>query len=83
MKYFTYIIQCSNGHYYVGHTANLAKRLERHRNKTGAQYTKQNNPISIVWSASYETELAAIKREKQIKGWGRAKKENLIRGFWE
>jgi putative endonuclease len=83
MKYFTYIILCGNNKYYVGHTADLQKRFDRHKNKTGARFTLQNKPMRILWSKEFKTEIESVKREKQIKGWSRIKKEKLINGIWE
>ena len=83
MKYFTYIILCSNNKYYVGHTNNLKSRFSRHLQKSGAKFTAQNKPIRLLWEQQFNTEIEAIKREKQIKGWSRIKKENLIKGTWK
>lgn len=82
MKYFTYIILCSNNKYYVGYTSDLRKRFYRHLTKSGAKFTLQNKPLKILWKQEFETEVEAIKRERQIKGWTRAKKQNLIKGVW-
>lgn len=82
MKYSTYILLCQNGTYYTGHTSDLSERFIRHLNKTGAKHTAQNAPLKIVWSQNFNTEIEAIKREQQIKGWSRAKKEKLIKGIW-
>ena len=83
MKYYTYIILCENNHYYVGHTLNLASRFERHLKKYGAKFTLQNKPIKLVWSQKFDSEIESIRREIQIKGWSRIKKEKLISGDWE
>jgi predicted GIY-YIG superfamily endonuclease len=83
MNYFTHIILCSNGKYYVGHTNNLEERFKYHLNKIGAKYTAQNKPLKIVWSQKFDSKATAMKREKQIKGWTRVKKEKLIEGIWE
>jgi predicted GIY-YIG superfamily endonuclease len=83
MNYFAYIILCSNNHYYVGHTNNLENRFDYHLKKIGAKFTSQNKPIRILWSQEFDNEIDAIKREKQIKGWTRAKKEKLIQGIWK
>lgn len=83
MNYHVYMIETKNGGYYVGHTSNLIRRFERHLSKTGAKFTAQNVPIKVVWSQKLESELLAVKREKQIKGWRREKKENLIKGVWK
>jgi len=82
MKYCTYIILCKNSKYYVGHTNNIESRFTRHKQKTGAKFTAQNKPIKILWKQKFETEIEAVKREKQLKGWSRIKKENLIKGIW-
>jgi predicted GIY-YIG superfamily endonuclease len=83
MDYFTYIILCSNNKYYVGHTNNVELRFSRHLQKSGAKFTAQNEPVKILWKQEFKTEIEAIKREKQIKGWTRIKKEKLIEGIWK
>ncbi|MGI6370951.1 MAG: GIY-YIG nuclease family protein [Patescibacteria group bacterium] len=83
MRYYTYILLCDNGSYYTGHTKNTTSRLYRHINKQGAKHTFKNKPRRILWKQEFKTEIAAIRREKQIKGWSRIKKEKLISGFWK
>lgn len=83
MKYFTYILLCSDNKYYVGHTADLNQRFDRHLDKVGAKFTSQNKPIKIAWYQKFESEIESIKREKQIKGWSRVKKKKLIKGLWK
>ena len=83
MKYSTYIILCDNGKYYVGHSSNVGLRFERHLSKSGAKFTAQNIPVEILWKQEFDTEIEAIRREKQRKGWNRVKKENLIKGTWK
>lgn len=81
-KFFTYIIRCGNGSYYTGHSQSVLGRLKRHLQKTGARFTAQNKPKEVVWSKAFDTEFEAVRREKQIKGWSRSKKEKLISGLW-
>ena len=83
MSYSTYIILCDNNKYYVGHSKDPDSRLMRHKARDGAKFTKQNKPVKILCKQEFKTELEAIRREKQIKGWSREKKENLINGVWE
>lgn len=80
MKWFVYIVQCSNGSYYTGHTHSEAKRLDRHQKGTGAKHTAVFSPQDIVYSEQFETEQAAIRRERQIKRWSKTKKKALIEG---
>lgn len=80
MKFHLYILQCQNGKYYTGTTNNLEKRLKQHQSKiNGAKFTKDFNFKELVYSEVYETRALAMKREQQIKGWSKAKKEALIR----
>jgi len=83
MKYFTYIILCKNEQHYIGHTNNLESRFLRHTNKSGAKFTKIYKPVKLVWYQEFDKEIDAIKKEKQIKGWTRNKKEKLIKEIWK
>ena len=77
---FTYILLCSNNEYYVGSTFDLKKRLQEHYNGEGGRFTKFNRPVTLVYSEEYETISEAFRRERQLHGWSRAKKEALING---
>lgn len=78
---YTYILRLSNGKYYVGSTYNLQNRLREH--SVGHDfYTKAHLPVELVYFEEYPTKEEAAKREYQLKGWSREKKENLISGKW-
>ncbi len=77
MVYFVYILECDDKSYYAGITWNLKKRLAEH-NKGFSIATKGKLPVKLVYSESLIDKFAAAKREKEIKGWGRAKKQKLI-----
>lgn len=79
MLFFTYILECADGTYYVGCTNNLKKRLKEHNNsKWGAHYTKIRRPVILKYSEKFNTLLAARGREAEIKRWKREEKENLL-----
>jgi len=77
-----YILRCANNSYYVGSTDNITARIKTHNTGEGASYTKKYKPVKLVYFEEYETRKEAEKREKQIKGWNRLKKEKLIKGIW-
>ena len=79
-KGFTYILQVNNGQYYVGSTDNLELRLAQHQSGNGAQFTKAHLPVKLVYYEEFDRIDEAFKREKQLQGWSRAKKEALING---
>ena len=48
----------------------------------GSLYTSKHKPQRVVYLEEYENLDEARRREKQIKGWTRKKKEKLIKGEW-
>jgi tRNA/rRNA methyltransferase len=82
MSFHTYIVRCSDGRYYVGHTDDLEHRIAQHQSGQVAGYTRSRTPVTLMWSEAFPSRLEAIEAERQLKGWGRPKKEALIRGDW-
>ena len=85
MSTTVYILQCANGQYYVGSTTDLVKRIGEHQLADealykGAKFTKEHQPVELVYTEEYEDEHKARLRERQLHGWSRAKKEALIKG---
>jgi putative endonuclease len=76
--YFVYILANGRRKLYVGVTNDLKRRVLEHRQKLMAGYTRQYNIARLVFFESTPNVSAAIAREKQIKGWIRAKKVALI-----
>ena len=79
--YYVYIIRSVSfsRRLYVGFTTDLFARVADH-NEGKCVFTKKFRPWNIVHSEQFETESFALKRERQLKGWSRAKKEAIIRG---
>lgn len=77
--YFVYILVNPQNKLYVGCTLKLQKRLERHNLGLGAEFTKRNKNFKLIYFEEYTTLLQARRREHQIKGWRREKKDNLIK----
>jgi putative endonuclease len=81
MKGYTYILQCRDGSYYIGSTQDLMRRFWQHQNGFGANHTAHRLPVRLVYYETHHRVDAAFKREKQLQGWSRKKKEALINGF--
>jgi putative endonuclease len=76
---FVYILECADDSYYVGVTNNVGRRFIEHM--TGfneGSYTSKRRPLKLVFCKHFTSPVEAIKYEKQVKGWTRAKKEALI-----
>lgn len=63
---------------YVGMTNSLIGRIGEHKEKKTKSFTQRYNADRLVWFEEHGGPLSAIAREKQIKGWARAKKVALI-----
>ena len=83
MAFYVYILRCSDGSYYTGHTDNLESRLAAHKRGEIGGHTLTRRPVALVFSDQFSTREDAFERERQIKGWSKAKKEALIEGNWE
>ncbi|PJA41802.1 hypothetical protein CO177_00520 [Candidatus Wolfebacteria bacterium CG_4_9_14_3_um_filter_37_9] len=85
MSYFVYILRFTDNSLYIGQTNNLNKRLKNHLIKTtkSAKFSKDHGDFKLVHKEEYNSRLEAMRREKQLKGWTRAKKEALISGNFE
>jgi len=66
MSYFVYILQASDGTYYVGQTQNLEDRLLRHKQGRSLA-TKSRSGWQLVYREEFATRAEAVHREKQIK----------------
>ncbi|KXK08008.1 MAG: GIY-YIG nuclease superfamily protein [Microgenomates bacterium OLB22] len=78
MFWYTYILICRDNSYYVGITNNIEKRVILHNSGKGSKYLLSKLPVTLAYSETYPNKSAARKREVQLKGWSRIKKEQLI-----
>ena len=79
--YNVYILKCSDNTYYTGMTSGLELRIKKHETSFYKNsYTSFRLPIELVFFCEFQNVNEAIKKEKQIKKWSKAKKEALING---
>ncbi len=83
MSFWTYMLHCRGGYFYVGHTDELERRVGEHKSGSVPGFTADHQPVEFVWSQEFPTRDEAKAAERRIKGWSRAKKLALIRGDWE
>ena len=77
--YYVYIITNKiNSVVYVGVTNNLERRLYEHKHKQIEGFSAKYNLYKLVYFETTNDIKAAIAREKQLKGWTRVKKNDLI-----
>ena len=83
MAFYSYMLLCADGRYYVGHTDNLELRIAQHQSGHFGGYTLRRRPVDLVWSEYFQTRDETLTIERQLKGWSRAKKAALANGDWE
>jgi len=82
MSFWTYMLHCNGGYFYVGQTDDLDRRIAQHETGSLPGFTRDHLPVKLVWSEEFPTRYEAQCAEKRLKGWTRAKKLALIRQDW-
>ena len=77
-SYFVYIMTNKSRTLYTGVTNDLERRVLQHKSKQITGFTQKYNITQLVYYEETDDVGAAIAREKQIKGWLRKKKIDLI-----
>ena len=78
-NYYTYILtNWNNQVMYIGVTNNLERRILEHKNGIVKGFTSKYNINKLVYYEYTSDINAAIAREKQLKGWKRSKKNELV-----
>jgi putative endonuclease len=78
-KHYVYVMTNRNRNVlYIGVTNNLKRRIIEHENGLDKGFSKKYNCNYLVYYEEYCSINSAIKREKELKGWRRAKKDDLI-----
>lgn len=78
--YYVYMmISSSRRALYTGVTNSLDRRVSQHKNNEFEGFSQQYQAHRLVWFEEYSNIQTAIAREKQLKGWRRAKKNWLVR----
>ncbi|SCI67035.1 GIY-YIG nuclease superfamily protein [uncultured Clostridium sp.] len=79
MPYFVYMLtNPSRTVLYIGVTGDLIRRLAQHRSGETGGFTARYHTHRLVYFEQTTDVRAAIAREKQLKGWSRAKKDALV-----
>lgn len=78
-KSYTYIVQCVDKSFYTGWTLDLTRRIEEHNSADSkTKYTRNRQPVKLVYSEEFDSRAKAAKRENEIKSLTRKAKIKLI-----
>jgi putative endonuclease len=79
-QFWVYILISASGNaMYIGVTNNLENRVLEHRVGKGSLFSKQYRVTRLVYAEEHDNPTDAIAREKQLKGWRRERKNELVR----
>jgi len=79
-QWSVYVLRCADNSLYTGVTTDLRRRLDEHNGlvKNGAKYTRNRQPVALVFQENADSRSAACKRESAIKRLSKSQKEALI-----
>jgi len=77
--WFCYMLKCRDGSLYVGIATDVDERIKRHNWGVGPEFTARRRPVELIWSECCGTVAKARRREKEIKGWSRERKLELLK----
>ena len=77
--YFVYIMTNHSGTLYTGVTNDLTRRVYEHKMQAGGSFTRKYRMNKLLYFEQTGDIMSAIEREKQIKGWRRSRKLDLIK----
>jgi len=77
-----YVLECSDGTLYIGHTDRLEERMRQHDSGCADAYTAKRKPLKLLHVEEFESRYDALAMERKLKGWSKAKKLAYIAGDW-
>jgi len=79
--WYVYIVRCADDSLYTGITKDILRRVDEHNtdDKSGAVYTHNRRPVTLVYQESHTTRSAAARREHEIKQMNKKTKEAFLK----
>lgn len=80
--YYVYILKSlKTGKLYIGHTDNIARRLDEHNTSRGGTYTRQNGPWKLIYSENHPDRSSAANRERYLKSTRGSQEKKKLAGI--
>jgi putative endonuclease len=76
--YYVYILECSDGSFYVGITNNMDRRLRAHNEGVASRYTRSRRPVTLKYQELCGTRSQALIRECSLRLLSRKEKIALV-----
>lgn len=83
MKYFVYMVRCSDNSLYTGITTDIDRRVIEHNGKSnkGSKYTSMRQPVHLVYVCESKNRSEASKEESRLKKLSKKEKEEIIKTY--
>lgn len=79
--HFVYILGSLRGVLYIGMTSDLEARLHQHRHGNFPGFSSRYATYRLLYYEETDDVWTALEREKELKGWRRKKKLDLVRSI--
>src|SRR5438105_2773433 len=76
--YYVYILECSDGSFYIGITNNLERRLKAHNEGIASKYTRSRRPVTLRYQEHCGSRSQALIRECSLRLLSRKEKLVLV-----
>ena len=77
-QYYVYILSSKSGVLYIGCTSDLDRRIAQHKDGLFDGFTKKYRVKRLVYVEEFAAAADMVRRERELKGWTRARKLALI-----
>ena len=78
MSYYVYIMSSKSGVLYIGATNDLDRRVFEQKQGLVEGFTKKYRVTRLVYVEEFDRPAEMVARERQLKGWTRSRKLELI-----
>jgi len=78
--YYVYILECSDGSFYIGITNNLERRIDAHNAGIASKYTRSRRPVALRYQEFCGSRSQALIRECGLRLLSRKEKQALVAG---
>lgn len=82
MQFWTYMLQCADGSYYVGHTDDLERRLAMHQGGSLGGYTASRRPVTLIHAEPFDNGSQRVLILRQARDERQHCYSSLIIRFW-
>ena len=82
IQWYTYMVRCNDNSLYTGVTTDLLRRVNEHNgDKKGAKYTRNKQPVILVYHQAQTNRSAACQYEYALKKLSKQQKETIVNEF--